>query len=136
MSTDSRVWREGEQPTTYIGSLTEHIRKGYEEALHRHIEVNAVLIDRSLAYSKMVPPYPDLTGSGVVCIPDSIFGLRVVYTPEELPLNSAFVLTKVDNLPLTKDEQIERLTAENKELKEKIRRILEFCEDWAEEATQ
>ena len=118
----------------YEGTLAHHINDAVEEAVRQNIEVNCVLINQSLAYSKQIPPVMDSTG--IIGLPDCVLGLPVIYTMELLPHNANFMLTRASSLPPTKDAEIERLKAENEELKDKLRRIIEFCEDWAEEATQ
>lgn len=134
MSIDKNTEQQIVPPVEYEGMLAHHINDAVAEAARRNIEVNCVLINQSLAYSKQIPPIAD--GTGIICLPDCVLGLPVIYTAEQLPQNAHFMLTKANNLPETKDGQIERLTAENEALKEKLRRVMEFCEDWAEEATQ
>lgn len=134
MSVDTKNGRQVVPPVEYEGTLAHHINDAVAEAARRNIEANCVLINQSLAYSKQIPPIAD--GTGIICLPDCVLGLPVIYTTEQLPRDAHFMLTKASNLPETKDEQIKRLTAENEELKEKLHRIIEFCEDWAEEATQ
>lgn len=134
MSIDKSTERRVMPPVEYEGTLAHHINDAIAEAARRNIEVNCVLINQSLAYSKQIPPIAD--GTGIICLPDCVLGLPVIYTAEQLPQNAHFMLTKASSLPETKDGQIERLTAENEAFKEKLRRVMEFCEDWVEEATQ
>lgn len=66
MSIDKNTEQQIVPPVEYEGILTHHINDAVAEAARRNIEVNCVLINQSLAYSKQIPPIAD--GTGIICL--------------------------------------------------------------------
>lgn len=100
--------------------IIEHIIQAQTEATKRGIKANAVAISDKLYYSKLC-----LSGADDVPM---VCGLKCVYT-KELPDDTLFAVFEAKNVPLTKDERIKKLEAENAELKKKMRMIADFVAD-------
>ena len=92
-----------------IDNIVEHIKMAQTEAIKQGIKANAVLINDTLYRSQF----------GAVSM---ICGLKVVYA-NDLPDDVGFAVANMDNLPLTKDEELEMLRRENQELKDRLEQI-------------
>lgn len=104
----------------FFESLVEKISQAEREAIKRDIEANAVAINDELIFSKLKIPFGD--DVPVVC------GLKCILT-KQLPDDISFMVFKAERLPLTTDEEIQRLKDENSVLREKLMRILEFTKE-------
>ena len=103
-----------------MSNLIEHLQQAQNAALARGIEANAVVINDKLIFSKFKTTF----GSDIPVI----CGLKCVYT-EELPEDISFVVCRAENIPLTKDDQIQKLKEENLILQEKLNKIFDLIEE-------
>ena len=101
-------------------NISDYILRAKTEAHKRFIKANAIAISDKLLYSKLF-----IAEAGTE-IP-MILGLKCFVT-EDLPDDCLFSVFYMPNPPLTLAEQNEQLKAENRELKEKLNKIVELIE--------
>lgn len=108
--------------------MTESIFKGIEEAcnklLNAQIRANMVVIDRK--YIGALKPFMVQIGNEPCIAPPMIGCLKVFF--DVLPEDTACIVMRSENLP---DSELERLRAENEELKQKLQQIEDvFNTEW------
>ena len=98
----------------------ESIFKGIEEAcqklLQMQIRANMVVIDRK--YIGALKPFIVRIGNEPCVAPPMIGGLKVFF--DVLPEDTAWIIMRSENLP---DSELDRLRAENEELRQKLKLI-------------
>lgn len=102
--------------------IIQGVIQAVHEAIKRDIKANAIVINDRLYFSKL---FGDGAEVPMIC------GLRAFYS-DELPNDTLFAVVQAHNLPLTKDETIAELEAENEMLKKKLASIEAILEGGAE----
>lgn len=104
-----------------IDDLVKIAQEAKNEAFHRGIEANVMVINSRYRYVKQF--FVQLL-DGIATVGPMLCGMRVLFDElGEVPRDASFLMLHVDDLP---QDRLQRLEEENRELREKIVRIREM----------